>query len=50
MRKKKGRIFNWTWIKENFWNVVAIFIMWQLIVYILLSIIVWAFGIELPAA
>ncbi len=48
--KKKGKSFDWSWIKKNFWNVVAILILWQLIVYVLLSIVIAIFGIELPGA
>jgi len=48
--KKKEKSFNWKWIKKNFWNVVAILILWQLIVYVLLSIVIAIFGIELPGA
>ena len=48
--KKKLTNFDWKLIKNNFWNVVAITIIWQLIVYVILSIIVAIFGLEMPVA
>lgn len=47
--KKKRKSIDWSWIKKNFWNVVGILIIWQLVVYVILSIIIAIFGIDLPS-
>jgi hypothetical protein len=46
--KKKVKIFNWSWIKENFWNVVAVMILWQIIVYVIFTLLMTIFKIEIP--
>jgi hypothetical protein len=45
MAKKK--ILSWKWIKENFWNVLAIMLIWQIIFAVIFSII--GMFIPLPA-
>jgi len=50
MKNKGKKIFDWSWIKGNFWNVVAILILWQLLMYLLLTILVTIFGIGVPVA
>jgi hypothetical protein len=46
-KKKKG-ILNWNWIKENFWNVVLIWLVWQIVLAIIYAILIEVFNIQLP--
>ena len=39
MKNKKRKILDWTWIKENFWNVVLILIIWEIIVVIIFGLV-----------
>jgi len=45
--KKQRRLLNWSWIKENFWNVVLIWLIWQIVIAIIYAIIMQIFGIKL---
>lgn len=48
-KEKRKKIFNWKWIKDNFWNVVTVMIIWQIIVYIIFSLLVLIFpGLNVP--
>ncbi len=40
MKKNCCGILNWKWIKENFWNVVLIWLIWQLIIALVWTIFV----------
>jgi hypothetical protein len=43
--KKKN--FSWGWVKENFWNVVAILIIWQIVITAISLIISLLFDIPM---
>lgn len=45
--KKKG-ILNWKWIKENFWNVIWIWLVWQIILAVVYAILVEVFHLQMP--
>lgn len=46
MKKQKKSILNWGWIKQNFWNVVLIWLIWQIVLAIIYAIVVQIFGIK----
>ncbi|MBT3394851.1 hypothetical protein HOA59_01490 [archaeon] len=35
----KKRVLEWKWVKKNFWNVVMVIILWQIMVYAIYSIL-----------
>lgn len=43
--KKRKKVLNWGWIKENFWNVVLIWLIWQAIITVIYAMIILIFGI-----
>jgi len=45
--KKQNRLLNWSWIKENFWNVVLIWLIWQIVLAIIYAVIVQIFGLQI---
>lgn len=42
-KQKRKKIFNWGWIKDNFWNIVAVMIMWDIIVAIIYALLILIF-------
>jgi hypothetical protein len=46
MKKQKKSILSWNWIKQNFWNVVLIWLIWQIVLAIIYAIVVQIFGIQ----
>ncbi|MFH1376011.1 MAG: hypothetical protein ABIH25_00070 [Candidatus Woesearchaeota archaeon] len=47
MKNQRRKILDWVWIKQNFWNVVLIWIIWQIIVAVIFAIITQLFGIPI---
>ncbi|MBS3172570.1 hypothetical protein J4438_03250 [Candidatus Woesearchaeota archaeon] len=45
--KKRKSILNWKWMKENFWNVVLIWLIWQIILAVIYGILTEVFKIQL---
>ena len=43
----KKKTFNWNWVKENFWNVIAIVIIWQIIITAISLLISMLFNIPM---
>ncbi len=35
----KAKLIDWKWIKKNFWNVVLVMILWQLVVFVIFSLL-----------
>jgi len=42
MNKKKASSYRWPWVKENFWNVLVVIIIWELFKLVIASIVLVA--------
>ena len=34
-----AKIIDWKWIKKNFWNIILVTIMWQLLLFVIFSLL-----------